>query len=275
MKRKTQQHRRFLWALGVMTGTSCDGADMAMILTDGKHIKELGACDYVAFPEDLAKKIKKLYGVTQAYQYQAVEKEYTDWITHIIKIFLAKHHHTHIDLIGVHGQTLTHQPKQSLTIQMGDGAYIAQQTSIPTIMQFRQNDIAHGGQGAPLVPIFHKAVGDYQHIAPPFIMLNIGGISNMSFIGHDAQTLIGFDCGIGNNMSDDICQKFGYKMDYNGTFALTGTADHAMVQRWLGDTYFAQAYPKSLDRHYFHDHLWEECQTLSHLPDICASYALF
>ena len=156
-----------------------------------------------------------------------------------------------IDLIGFHGHTILHSPLYGKTWQIGDGKRLAQELSIDVITDFRGADIASGGEGAPLAPIFHKALA--QNLDLPLCILNIGGVANLTWISGDE--MVAFDTGPGNALVDDwMLQHTGQEMDAGGTLAATGKIDEMALKELLSDPYFSRPTPKSLDRDHFSDH---------------------
>ena len=155
-------------------------------------------------------------------------------------------------VIGFHGQTITHDSDAGLTWQIGDGARLAAETGISVVSDMRQADVKAGGQGAPLAPLYHAAmVGDTD---VPVAVLNIGGVSNVTFIGEGGQELIAFDVGPGNALMDDyVAKHFGQEFDENGALASGGTVDRKAVDAFLARGYFNVLIPKSLDRNDFSD----------------------
>lgn len=157
-----------------------------------------------------------------------------------------------IDAIGFHGQTVFHDPARRLTIQLGDGAALADRLGVPVVWDMRADDIAAGGQGAPLAPVFHRALAASSGIAGPLAFVNIGGVANITWIGGD-DTLVAFDCGPGNALIDDWMQaRTGKPFDPDGSVARSGAPpDPIVLERLLRDGYFAAPPPKSLDRDHF------------------------
>jgi anhydro-N-acetylmuramic acid kinase len=156
-----------------------------------------------------------------------------------------------ISVIGFHGQTVIHKPEAKLTVQLGDGRRLAKLLGVDVVSDFRAADVAEGGQGAPLVPIFHKALADAADLPRPLCILNIGGVANVTWIGVDGE-LIAFDTGPGNALIDDWMRRHaGEDYDDNGQLARRGVADSKALETLLADPYFRKTPPKSLDRHSF------------------------
>jgi len=156
-----------------------------------------------------------------------------------------------IQAIGSHGQTIRHLPEFGNTLQIGSPSHIAEQTGILTVADFRRRDMAAGGQGAPLVPAFHEAV--FQHAEKSRVILNIGGIANISILPTAQHIPVsGFDTGPGNALMDYWNQKHqGTRYDLNGNWATSGTVDHALLHDCLSDAYFSRQPPKSTGREHF------------------------
>jgi anhydro-N-acetylmuramic acid kinase len=155
-----------------------------------------------------------------------------------------------IDVIGFHGQTVLHRPEQRLTVQLGDGPLLAQLTTRPVVYDLRAADVAAGGQGAPLVPVYHRALAARIEDRPVAVV-NIGGVANVTWIGGDGR-LIAFDTGPGNAMIDDVIRKrTGADFDAGGVIAAKGRVHEDYVTQYLRHSYFAAPSPKSLDRNAF------------------------
>jgi anhydro-N-acetylmuramic acid kinase len=155
-----------------------------------------------------------------------------------------------IDVIGFHGQTVLHRPEQRLTVQLGDGPLLAELSTRPVVYDLRAADVAAGGEGAPLVPVYHRAL--VAGLKPrPLAVLNIGGVANVTWIGADG-ALIAFDTGPGNAMIDDLVQRrLGIPCDTDGVVAGKGTVRGDYLREYLRHSYFAELPPKSLDRNTF------------------------
>ncbi|MGE3770004.1 MAG: anhydro-N-acetylmuramic acid kinase [Bdellovibrionales bacterium] len=245
-------------ALGLMTGTSMDGIDMALIRTDGEQVVEVLAPKMlVAFDDSQRTALRSVMGGKG--DIQDVERTLTDAHAAAVQDFMTEFNLSSkdIDLVGFHGQTIAHNPGRKMTWQIGDGQYLANEIGIPVVNQFRVNDVAAGGQGAPLVPLYHAARA--ANLAKPVAILNIGGVGNVTYIGADG-ALLAFDTGPGNALIDDwLLKHTGVPRDTGGKIARHGTVDEAWIAKVLQAPYFAKKPPKSLDRHDFHqfsvDHL--------------------
>lgn len=156
-----------------------------------------------------------------------------------------------IDVIGFHGQTVLHRPEAGLTVQLGDGRRLASATGIDVVYDFRVADMLAGGQGAPFVPAFHRALVDHSDLPLPTVIINLGGVANVTYIGADGE-LIAFDTGPGNALIDDWLMKTkGQPCDKNGALAVKGQTDQMRLEKMLSDPYFLNKPPKSLDRRDF------------------------
>ena len=237
-------------AIGLMSGTSLDGAlDVALIETDGKsHVKPI---KYLAYPydRDVRDKVRACFGKTERDEDVIVAE---DLVTDL-HIQAVQSLGEQADIIGFHGQTITHNPGHHFTWQIGDGERLARETGIDVVYDMRQADVKAGGQGAPLLPLYHQALLAEQEL--PLAVLNIGGVSNITYIGGDGQ-LIAFDCGPGNALMDDfIKERNGADYDEGGRLASQTLPLENIVKDFLTDEYFLRLPPKSLDR----DHWSIDC----------------
>jgi anhydro-N-acetylmuramic acid kinase len=242
-----------------MSGTSADGIDAALIRTDGLTIQDFGETYFLPYPEDVKQDILRAYGHPPGPQTRALTHHITTLHGLAVASLLekAKLSPSHVDVIGFHGQTIFHCPprvkgEQGETHILSDGQLLAQETTIPVIDQFRLNDIAHGGQGAPFVPLFHQALT--RDLPKPLAVLNIGGVANVTWIGREEDHLIAFDTGPGNGLIDDwVRAHTGLPWDDKGQLAAKGIVHEELLRKWLSQPYFALPAPKSLDRLTFKD----------------------
>jgi anhydro-N-acetylmuramic acid kinase len=252
-----RQSLKPLWTLGLMSGTSADGIDGALIQTDGITVKAFGPTHYVPYPERIRNQILKAYGRLPGPDEISLERLVTEHHAEVVFALLekARMKASEVDLIGFHGQTLFHQPPQQKgergeTHILADGPFLASLTGIPVIDQFRLNDIAHGGQGAPLVPIFHQALS--ENLSKPIAILNIGGVANVTWIGARKDELLAFDTGPGNGLIDDwVRANTDLPWDEGGKIAASGQVIEDLLVKWLSHAYFFRKPPKSLDRKTF------------------------
>ncbi len=250
-----------LTAIGLMSGTSLDGVDVAVIETDGKRIQSFGPIGYRPYTEAERKLLRQaLAEAVQLTEREArpgalAEAERAVTLAHAdaIKAFATQHRLApeDIDIVGFHGQTVLHRPERKLTVQIGDAAALAKAIHIPVMADFRAADVAAGGQGAPFVPVYHRALVQSLQREGPIVVVNIGGVSNVTYIdGNDA--LIACDTGPGNALLDDFMQRVtGQAYDCDGRMAAQGKTDDAWVARVLEHPFFARKPPKSLDRNDF------------------------
>lgn len=247
-----------LTAIGTMSGTSLDGIDIALIETDGETISALGphrVRDYSEAERGLLRRALEaavaLEDRTARPQALAeAERMITDVHAQTINAFLAENRiaPSRIGVVGFHGQTVLHRPERNLTIQIGDGRRLAALTGLPVVYDFRAADMAAGGQGAPFVPAYHRALARKAGISGPLVVVNIGGVANVTYLHGDAEP-IAFDTGPGNAPIDDLVRaRTGEAMDRSGALAAAGTVDRAAVERALAHAYFSRTPPKSLDR---------------------------
>ena len=250
-----------LWAIGLMSGTSADGIDAALIQTDGVTVTAFGPTHYAPYSPALSNKILAAYGKPPSSQEGHLEKEITELHADAVFTLLEKAglNPSEVDLIGFHGQTLFHTPphqkgEKGATHVIGDGRLLAHLTGISVVDQFRLNDVSQGGQGAPLVPIFHQALS--KNLPKPVTIVNIGGVTNLTWIGAHEEELLAFDIGPGNGLIDDwVRDNTNLPWDEGGKIASKGTVNEALITQWLSHPYFAHTPPKSLDRKTFHLYL--------------------
>lgn len=250
-----------LHVIGLMSGTSADGIDAALLQTDGKTITAFGPVLHKVYSESLKAMIFQAYGRPPETDEDILEKMVTKQHAEAVFALLKKANLTpqDIDLIGFHGQTLFHKPAQfkgdkGETHSIGDGYLLSSLTGLPVVDQFRLNDISKGGQGAPLVPIFHKALG--KNLPKPLVFLNIGGVANVTWLGEKKSEILAFDTGPGCALIDDWVRNYcNIPWDEGGEIAAKGTVHEDIVGKWLSHPYFFQGHPKSLDRQCFHSSL--------------------
>ncbi|QBF28780.1 anhydro-N-acetylmuramic acid kinase [Pseudomonas tructae] len=237
--------------LGVMSGTSLDGLDIALI--EQAQQPKLLATHYVPMPASLRQDLLSLCasGPDEIARAALAENQWVRLAAEGIQHLLAAHHlqPDAIRAIGSHGQTIRHEPARGFTVQIGNPALLAELTGISVISDFRRRDVAAGGQGAPLVPAFHEALFAQQ--GQRLAVLNIGGFSNLSLIEQD-KPVSGFDCGPGNVLLDAwIEHKLGHSYDANGAWAGKGQVIPCLLASLLSDPFFAGLGPKSTGREVF------------------------
>jgi anhydro-N-acetylmuramic acid kinase len=251
---------KLLRAVGLMSGTSMDGIDVAVIETDGVDAVVRGrsatfAYD-AAFRARLAEAIEDARGLADRRArpgcLDEVERRLTEQHEVAVARFLAEHGLKPADVavIGFHGQTVLHAPERRLTVQIGDGAALARGSGIDVVWDLRAADVAAGGQGAPLAPVYHRAM-TARLPERPAAVVNIGGVGNVTWVGRDG-TLLAFDTGPGNALIDDwMLRHTGQAVDAQGATAAGGKVDEEALNALLMNPYFGQVPPKSLDRNAF------------------------
>lgn len=247
--------------IGLMSGTSMDGVDAALIETDGERVVNIGpAISWAYSPVDqdrLREAVAHAADLTsrdaRPFPLDLVEDLVTRTCASAIQRLLSVNHigAGEIAAVGFHGQTVLHRPEAGLTIQLGDGQSLANLLGIDVVYDMRAADVAAGGQGAPLVPIYHKALADAAQLPRPLCVLNIGGVANVTWIGADGE-LIAFDTGPGNALIDDwMRRRAGELFDEGGRLARQGVVDMKTLEALLAHPYFLKLPPKSLDRNCF------------------------
>jgi len=247
-----------LRALGLMSGTSVDGVDVALIETDGERVTSFGTFLTVPYADEVRQRIRAAFGADgPSDATAAAERAVTAAHVDAVKRWSRESGTalSTLDVVGFHGQTITHRPERRFTWQIGDGATLAQATGVKVVSDLRIADVKAGGQGAPLVPVYHAALA--HDLPKPLAVVNIGGVGNVTWIGTDG-SLLAFDTGPGNAPLDDWCaRRAGLHFDRDGALAAAGKVDRARVERFSEHRYFAQKPPKSLDRGDF-SHSWAE-----------------
>lgn len=248
----------FLRALGLMSGTSVDGVDVALIDTDGERVASFGPSLTVPYADEVRRTIRAAFGAEQASAAtRAAERAVTAAHAVAVRRWSADQGIplSTVDLVGFHGQTITHRPEKRFTWQIGDGADLAHALGVRVVNDLRTADVAAGGQGAPLVPIYHAAL--VRDLPRPLAVVNIGGVANVTWVGAD-DSLLAFDTGPGNGPIDDWCTRHaGQRYDTGGAIAARGRVDGARLERFSEHRFFARRPPKSLDRGDFSD-AWAE-----------------
>ncbi len=258
-------------AIGLMSGTSMDGIDIALIEIESTRLKvvrggngfvePLGPTGYRAYSDDERALLRRALVDAEAVGRRSerpgclaeAEALVTRSHAEAIERFLAENGLApgDVDVIGFHGQTVLHRPDGRLTVQIGDGQGLADRLGIPVAFDFRAADVAAGGQGAPLVPVFHHALAAASGFEGPLGILNLGGVANVTLIGRDG-ALLAFDTGPGNALIDDwMRDRTGRGQDEGGRTAARGRPDGALLAWLLTHPFFVTRPPKSLDRNAF------------------------
>src|SRR6201993_2757497 len=245
-----------LTALGLMSGTSLDGVDVALIETDGKQVKSVGPSGYR--PYSNAERSLLRQALTEAVHLPRrdarpgilAEAERAVTLAHAeaVAAFVAQNRMKpeEIDIVGFHGQTVLHRPERRMTVQIGDALALARAIHIPVMHDFRSADVAAGGQGAPFVPVYHRALAQSLEREGPIVVVNIGGVSNITYID-GTDTLIACDTGPGNALLDDFMfRELHQPFDCEGKLAAQGLVDEAWIGGALKLPFFSLPPPKSL-----------------------------
>lgn len=250
-----------LKAIGLMSGTSLDGVDVALIETDGEAEVRFGPTGYRPYAEPerrlLLDALDEGAALTARDQRPGVLKKAEAFVTEVhaaaVSDFLRSHGMAPADIgiVGFHGQTVLHKPKERLTVQIGDGAALAKTLGITVAHDLRAADVAAGGQGAPLVPVFHRALAQNLGGPGPIAVLNVGGVANVTYVEAGADP-VACDTGPGNALIDDFMRmRTGKPLDRGGEEAARGMVDERFVAHVLEHPFFAAPCPKSLDRNTF------------------------
>lgn len=239
--------------IGTMSGTSLDGIDISIVKTDGKVLRDLNKNFTQNYSKKLIREIKDLINnknYSQNYLNELCKKITSVYIIAIKKafnIFKDK-----IDVISLHGQTIYHSAIEKKSLQLVDAKKISNYFKVPVVFNFRANDLKNGGQGAPLAPIYHKYLISKNNIDTPACFVNIGGISNLTYI--DDNNIIGFDTGPGNVLINDFVQlKTDFLYDNLGKFSRLGSKNNKVLNEFISHPFFLKKFPKSADRNEFHE----------------------
>jgi len=246
-----------LKVIGLMSGTSLDGVDAALLDTDGAAVVRPGASLTMPYDAEtralLRQAIQDAAGLAEQgpvpESIRAAERLLTDRHTQAVSALLDKAGLAarDVDLIGFHGQTILHRPERRWTWQIGDGARLARATGIGVVNDFRTADVKAGGQGAPLMPLYHAALAAGSALPRPLVVANIGGVGNVTYI--DGECVLAFDTGPGNAPIDDWMQRHtGQPVDMDGALAASGRVHEDLLAAMLDNPFFARRPPKSLDR---------------------------
>jgi len=243
-------------AIGVISGTSMDGVDVALVETDGADRVVRGPGLSVPYaPQDRATiraALKDAMAAPDAAHRTpallAAEAAVTRAHGDAVARFIAETGVT-ADVVGWHGQTVAHAPARGFTMQIGDAEALGARIGLPVVFDFRSADVAAGGEGAPLVPVYHRALARQAGLVEPVLVINLGGVANVTFVAGD--TLIAFDTGPASAMIDDAMAAVGAAYDDGGATAARGRVDEAALAALMDDPHFARPAPKSLDRDAF------------------------
>ncbi len=242
--------------LGFMSGTSLDGVDVAILETDGETVEQFGPAIFEPYSPDERAIIQAatddIVAQDRAWRPIVADPRAVEAVTaaHRRAIDAIRGQGARFDLIGFHGQTMLHRPRRARTLQIGDAAELAAYTNVPVVATLRAADLAGGGEGAPLVPVYHRALYARLGFRGPVAFLNIGGVANVSWI--DGDQMIAADVGPGNGLIDQYVQRAGLGLyDCDGRLAAQGRVDDAALENLLAHRFFASGGPRSLDRYDF------------------------
>jgi anhydro-N-acetylmuramic acid kinase len=250
-----------LTAIGLMSGTSFDGVDVALVETDGETIARLGPIGYRPYADEerqlLQSAMQRAARIASRDERPAAMRDAERLVTaahfQAVEAFLREHgiERGKIDVVGFHGQTVLHRPQARLTVQIGDGAALGGELRIRDVYDFRAADVGAGGEGAPFVPVYHRALVRQLDEPRPIAVLNVGGVANLTYLDGDADP-VAFDTGPGNAPIDEVVfSRTGKRFDRDGILASQGAARWDIVEAALADPFFARKPPKSLDRAQF------------------------
>ncbi|WP_420404333.1 anhydro-N-acetylmuramic acid kinase [Nisaea sp.] len=246
--------RKSYKAIGLMSGTSMDGVDAALIESDGEG--SVHRCGFFSLPytEEFRGRLKAVLGTSGPHPDLA--RDLTERHADAVAGLLEREGCPagQIDVIGFHGQTILHEPHVRRTVQIGTPDLLARITGRPVVFDLRLADVAAGGEGAPLVPVYHRALT--RALGTTVAVLNLGGVGNVTWIdgsdGAGPETMLAFDTGPANAPVDDfVRQRLGAQCDLDGALAATGAVDEDRLSALLEDPYFMRRPPKSLDRDHF------------------------
>jgi anhydro-N-acetylmuramic acid kinase len=242
-------------AIGLISGTSMDGIDVALVQTDGESIVRTGPGRMMSYPPALKAELLDFLedpSLAERDPLTDLEARVTNAFTEALLRFLDAERISaqDVDLIGLHGQTVWHRPERRFTRQLGDGRMLARATGLPVVDGFRQADVQAGGQGAPLAPLYHAAL--VSELPKPLVVLNLGGVGNITYVGE--ADILAFDTGPASALMDDLVRRrFQRQYDEGGAIAKAGTVNAPVLAAMLADPFFAVPPPKSLDRQHFHN----------------------
>jgi len=267
-------------ALGAMSGTSLDGVDAAVLKTDGHDILGFGETSYRAYTPEQVTVLRAALGQWSGAEVKAATQVVEEVHRSVLEPFEA------VDLIGFHGQTIAHAPRQRGTLQIGSGAWLADVLGVPVAWDFRSSDVELGGEGAPLAPFFHFACARFIGATEPLAFLNLGGVGNLTYVdpGYDAPevpgALLAFDTGPANAPINDLMMaRRGLSHDTDGRVARSGRVEQGALELFLAEPYFARMPPKSLDRDDFSEMIalvgeLDDADAAATLTGMCAAGVL-
>jgi anhydro-N-acetylmuramic acid kinase len=249
-------------AIGLMSGTSMDGIDVAFVETDGRALARTGPASFYPYADTERALLRAAIAEAATLEDRAArpgkvgeaERLITTRHAEAVDAFIAEHalDRKTIDVVGFHGQTVLHRPEKKLTIQIGDGRTLAAALGLPVAWDMRAADVAAGGQGAPLVPAWHRALVEADRLDCPVLVINLGGVANVTLVPGAGGDPIAFDTGPANALIDDLMlERTGVALDKDGAAAAAGKVDERALASLLSHPYFTAPLPKSLDRNAF------------------------
>ena len=256
---------------GLMSGTSVDGLDISILKTDG--INQTKILEEKFFKFDLSYQ-NRIFRATEKFNVKEINKSKIEELNQLVTLQHFKHLKKiplidTVDYVGFHGQTIYHNIDKKISIQLGDPQTLSNLLQKRVVFNFRKKDIEHGGHGAPIAPIYHKHILQNLNFKLPSVMINIGGVTNLTF--WDGNELIGFDVGPGNGLIDYVIQKnTRFKFDNLGKLASKGKIIPSILDTFFNDEFFRKKYPKSLDKFYFLKK-YNKLDKSYHIFDILAS----
>jgi len=240
-----------LTVIGLMSGTSMDGVEVALLKTNGEKITHYGPSKIYPYPLEFRERLKELIEAGESALnafVNEVEQELTTLHIQAVQDFVKDYQIKDVDLIGFHGHTYLHNPDEGFTVQLGDGQRMTDELKIPVVYDLRANDVKNQGQGTPLAPVYHTAL--VADLPKPVAIVHIGGVSNVTYI--DDGHIVACDTGMGNALIDDWMRKrTGQAMDKDGKAASRGQVDNTLLETFFADPFFQIPPPRSLDREYF------------------------
>lgn len=248
------QRKKSYFIIGLMSGTSMDGIDATFVKSNGLTLKRLGINFFKKYSKETSELLTLASKNPSAFLNENknlekinffITKDHCNIVNKIIDV-----NNINPDFIGFHGQTLLHSPQKNISIQLGDSQFLANSLNTRVISNFRENDIRHNGQGAPIAPIYHKYLMESLGVDFPSCFINIGGLANLTYC--DKNKLIGFDTGPGNVLIDQYCQtNLNLNFDDKGSIGRLGKINKELIDKFLRNSFFKKNYPKSLDKFEF------------------------
>lgn len=241
-------------AIGVISGTSMDGIDVALISSDGMDVVEPGPGATFPYPDETRQALREIIAAPAAARGALDDLQRAVTHAHVAAIedFMKEYglNRRSVALVGLHGQTILHRPRERFTRQLCDGSLASRLLSLDVVNDFRSADVAAGGEGAPFAPLYHAAISAGRE--RPLMLLNWGGVGNVTYLGESGE-IVAFDTGPANALLDDfVLRRRGLTHDADGALAASGRVDHRLLADLMRDPYFDRQPPKSLDRNHFH-----------------------